>query len=325
MVEYKQTKVYRGDWDFRMDDTEDYFVSDSTYVKNDDKYCSEEHDYMELEDFNTCLELDDAMYELEHELFGLLADRVYMEYDKDNTVLWAFTKAIKDDWNEREDWTDAIDIVKDIKSGRYDSEMFAYYAYLQAEATLENIDLFEFGLQDTYELTRMLILNGIFVDEDEVEFSMPCVVERVDRTDDLEVDVKHLLEKVINNLKDAGETINFAKGYQEQNRRELKMHNTTYKQADLIEEGVKYLFKEDGNVEYVLERTGNTLAITKREWAPDDPKAWENWVELAYMAPESLEDFNLVDLVRDMDDAHEEMEDFRRYVKMREEQKLNGW
>ena len=213
MLEYKQTKVYHGDWDFRVSDTEDYFVSDSLYVKNDDKHCSDVHDYMDIEDFNLCLELDDALYELEHELFELLADRVYMEYDKDNTVLWAFTKAIKDDWNDREDWLDAIDIVKSIKSGKYDDEMKKYYAYLQAEATLENIDLFEFGLRDTDEIEVMLSYSSIFVDEDEVEFHMPCVIESVDHTDDLEVDVTNLLEKVINNLKDAGETINFAKGY----------------------------------------------------------------------------------------------------------------
>lgn len=103
------------------------------------------------------------------------------------------------------------------------------------------------------------------------------------------------------------------------------MNNTTYTQAKLLEEGITYSFKEDGNTEYILERNGNTLAVTKRKWEPDDPKAVENWVELAYMAPESLEDINLVSLVRDLDDLHEEMEDFRRYVKMREEQKANGW
>ena len=103
------------------------------------------------------------------------------------------------------------------------------------------------------------------------------------------------------------------------------MNNTAYKQAELLEEGVKYLFKEDGNVDYVIERTGDILAATKREWAPDDPKAWENWVELAYMAPESLEDLNLVDLARDLDDLHKEIEDFWSYKDEREEQQSNGW
>lgn len=98
------------------------------------------------------------------------------------------------------------------------------------------------------------------------------------------------------------------------------MNNPTYTQAELLEEGVTYSFKEDGNTDYVLERTGNTLAATKREWAPDDPKAFENWVELAYMAPESLEDLNLVGLVRDLDDSHEELEEFRSYKKVRKKQ-----
>lgn len=213
MVEYRQTKVYRGDWDFRVDDTEDYFISDSLYVKNDDKYCSEVHDYMNIEDFNTCLELDDALYELEFELFGLLADRVYFENDKDNIVINEMAEAIRVDWREREDWTDAIDILAGIRKGDYDDEMKKYYAYLQAGATLENLYLYEINTSDPDELVEVLAGNNIYVSDDEVDFDLNYVRKSVERTDDLDEDVTKLLKNVLTELRDAGCYLDFTKYY----------------------------------------------------------------------------------------------------------------
>lgn len=213
MVEYNRTRVYRKDWDFRVDDTEDYFVSDSTYVKNDDINESDEFDYMELEDFNLCRDLDDALYTLEFELEDILADRVYFENDKDNTVINEMAEAIRVDWREREDWTDAIDILAGIRKGDYDDEMKKYYAYLQAGATLENLYLYEINTSDPDELVEVLAGNNIYVSDDEVDFDLNYVRKSVERTDDLDEDVTKLLKNVLTELRDAGCYLDFTKYY----------------------------------------------------------------------------------------------------------------
>lgn len=208
-----RTRVYRDDWGFKIVATEEQFAYDKGFIKNDGFRIVDEYDYIGIEDYNLCLEVDEALFEWKYNLVALLADGVYLEYDVNNYIPLTFAKAIREEWYTGRELADVIDIIKGVKEGRYNDEMERYYAYIQAVEALKNIDLFNFNWEDEFILLDNLRINGIYIYDEGIIFKVSGVTESVDRTYGLGVDVKRLLLKVIRRLKNTGETIDFTKGY----------------------------------------------------------------------------------------------------------------
>lgn len=207
-----RTRVYKDDWGFKIAATEEKFAYYRGFIKNDGFRIVDEYDYMDIEDYKLCKEVDEALYELEYNLYDLLSDGVYLEYDVNNYIPLTFAEAIREEWNYGGEWEDAIDIIDRVKEGKYNDEMKRYYAYIQAVEALKNIDLFNFSWEDEFILLDNLRINGIYVYDDGINFKVKGITESVDRTYGLGVDVKRLLLKVIRRLKNTGETIDFTKG-----------------------------------------------------------------------------------------------------------------
>lgn len=207
MVQNSEERVYRKDWGFRMRETEGYFPIKTMFIQNDDIYGSEEHDYIDIEDFTLCIEIDDVLFQAKHTLLIVLEGRIDLEDDITYSVVVTFLKSIYEEWYKSVDWGNLRGIVKSIESGKYDDEMNRYYAYLQAKSVMENIDLIDFS--DDWNIDYNLEDNNIYVYDDDIFFRTPGVEESVERSYDLGLDVIRLLTTVMNGIKNTGETIDF--------------------------------------------------------------------------------------------------------------------
>ena len=155
--------------------------------------------------------LKEAQDQTEQLIFEMLDERVYFEHDTTDYVLLVFTEAITDEWYKRGNWDDIEGLIDPIEEGKYDDEMKRYYAYLQATAIEENIKLIDFSDEDNIE--GSLEVNNIYVYDDAIQFRVAGVLDSVERTYDLEADVKRLLVVVMRSLKNTGETIDFTRWY----------------------------------------------------------------------------------------------------------------
>lgn len=102
------------------------------------------------------------------------------------------------------------------------------------------------------------------------------------------------------------------------------LNNITKKELEeLLESGEIYTIQElEDGTEYVLEAQGDSFAAVKQRCEPDNPKAFNNWVELAYISEISIEGVDLQYLVDELDGYHNESVAEEEYYGALEQAKL---
>lgn len=63
---------------------------------------------------------------------------------------------------------------------------------------------------------------------------------------------------------------------------------------------------DESGLQYILQNEGDTFKAVKRMWDPNHPAAWENWVELAIISNIKPQDVNNTDIVKELDESHQE-------------------